>query len=645
MTPHPRIRKTIKWTGAAATAPLLVTWIGSGWWFYRNAHVLNEFLTSKQQRALLASYERNFKQFERLPQPKVIAADANLDLDPDHRSFSGSGHFVLQNKTSQAIPQIHITDQMESVSQVKFDRPFHLVRREPRDVYSIYQLEKPLAPGEKLNLTFNLGHQTHGFRDGNERPELAYNGTFFDASYFPYIGYSSNAELDDPRRRREEKLGLLSDLPQRGDPWGSVNNIFSQDSDWITYRTVVSTPDDQIAFAPGYLQREWHQNGRHYYAYDMGDVKIQSFFAYVSGRYDVKRENYKGVSIEIYHAPQHNFVVDRMMEAVKGGLDYYQANYSPFQYKQFRILEFPRYRQFAQSFPNTSPFTETFWISRVLDPQKDIDFTYFVTAHELAHQWWGHQLVGARVAGSNMMSESLAEYSALRVAQRKYGEAQMHKFLSRELDGYLRGRSNETRKEPPLGQVQREGYVWYQKGSLVLYALSDYIGEDKLNLALRKFLLQYRYANAENAQSAAYPDTRLLEAALRAQTPASLQYFIDDTFEKITLYNNKAVQATGQAMADGKYKVTLTVQGGKAYADGNGVESAAPLHDLIDVGVFSGKKGEEKQLALRKEWITREPQSFEFIVEERPTRAGIDPYNKLIDRNGDDNTVDIANKF
>jgi ABC-2 type transport system permease protein len=87
------------------------------------------------------------------------------------------------------------------------------------------------------------------------------------------------------------------------------------------------------------------------------------------------------------------------------------------------------------------------------------------------------------------------------------------------------------------------------------------------------------------------------------------------------------------------------VQGGKLYADGNGVESPAPLHDLIDIGVFSGKKDEEKPLALRKEWITGAPQSFEFIVKERPTRAGIDPYNKLIDRNGDDNSIDISNRF
>src|SRR6202044_3115881 len=200
------------------------------------------------------------------------------------------------------------------------------------------------------------------------------------------------------------------------------------------------------------------------------------------------------------------------------------------------------------------------------DPKKDIDFTYFVTAHELAHQWWGHQLIGGRVAGSNMMSESLAEDPALRVMQKKYGDEQMHKFLAHELDGYLRGRSGETRKEPPLAQVQREAYVWYQKGSMVMYALSDYIGEDKVNLALHNFLMQYRYANADDSQSGPYPDTRQFVDALRAQTPADLQYYISDAFESIVLYDNQALSAVVTQTPDKKYKVTLTVHARKMKA-------------------------------------------------------------------------------
>jgi hypothetical protein len=155
--------------------------------------------------------------------------------------------------------------------------------------------------------------------------------------------------------------------------------------------------------------------------------------------------------------------------------------------------------------------------------------------------------------------------------------------------------------------------------------------------------MQYRYANANDSQSGPYPDTRQLEDALRAQTPPDLQYFIDDSFEKITLYDNKAIEAKSEKMPDGKYKVTLTVESKKLYADGNGVETAAPIHDMIDVGVFSGKKDEEKPLSVRKERIIGGRQTFEFIVDEAPTRAGIDPFNKLIDRNLDDNSIDVTN--
>ena len=635
----------------AAVVCMLIA-LGSGSWYFYNTHVRNEFLSAPQRRDIQAQYERDFKKYQFLPQPKVIAVEANIDIFPERRSFSGTGHYILQNKTAAPISQIHIVDTQQSVSNVHFDRPFHKVSTAKRDLYTIYALDQPLAPGEKLNMNFSVGYNSHGFRDGGERPELAYSGTFFDVGYFPTIGYDPNVELTDPRRRREEHLGPVTDLPQRGDPLGSRTNLFTKDSDWITYNTVVSTSDHdsegqpQIALAPGYLQRDWHQNGRHYFAYSMGDVKTLDFFAYVSARYNVKRDVFPGVNgpinIEVYYDPHHPYDVDDMIASSKAGLAYYEKNYSPFEFKQFRILEFPRYRAFAQSFPNTVPYAESGFIGRVVNPQEDIDRTYFVTAHELAHQWWGHQLIGGAVAGSNMMSESLAEYSALRIAQKKYGDDQMHKFLKHELDGYLRGRASEAHKEPPIVLVQREAYVWYQKGSLVMYGLADFIGEDKVNLALHNFLMQYRYANANDAQDEPYPDTRQFVAALRAQTPPQFQYYITDAFENIVLYDNKAITATYVQTPDKKYKVTLTVQARKLKSDGSGNETPMPLADYIDVGVFSGKKGHEKTLYLQKEKFTQPKQTFEIVVDQLPTRAGIDPINKLIDRIPDDNTIDVT---
>ncbi len=631
---------------------------GAGGWFFYNAHVLNEYSTAEDRRALSADYEKKFKQYEGLSLPKVTAVDAVINIYPQRRAFDGTGKFTLQNKTDKPISQIHVTDQHEAVSDLQFNRPFHLVSRAARDVYSIYELEQPLAPGEAMTMSFKVGWAARGFRDGNEPAQFAYNGTFFDPEYFPYVGYSPNLELDDPRRRREQHLGEQKLLPPRGDPVGSRLNLFGPNSDWITYHAVVSTSADQIALAPGYPEKTWTANGRHYYEYNMGDTHIQNFHAYISGRYAVQREVYEGpsgpVNLEVYYDPAHPYNVAEMLESSRAGLDYFQANFSPYQFKQFRIMEFPRYRSFAQSFPNTVPFSENIgFITRVKKPT-DVDLTYFVTAHELAHQWWGHQLVGGLVEGSNMMSETLAEYSAYMVMQKKFGKDYMHRVMHHYLDRYLRGRAGEIRRERPLALVQNEPYVWYEKGGQIMYSLADAIGEDKLNLALRNFLLAYRYKNATNQDDSAqqtlgaaaisepYPDTRQLVDALRAQTPPEYQYMIDDGFDRIVLYDNKAASATATQRSDGKYEVTLEVEARKVQADGNGTESPMPLADYIDIGVFSGAKDEEKPLYMQREKLTEAHRTFTVVVDQKPTRAGIDPYNKLIDRNADDNMIDVS---
>jgi ABC-2 type transport system permease protein len=612
--------------------------IATGAWFFYNSHVLNVYRTAKQNRARQAEYERRYKKFEKFPQPKITAVDVDVNIYPERRSFDANGYYLLANRSDKPIDEIHLTEAQESVDEIKFDRPFHNTLRDKTYYYEIYKLDQPLQPGETMRMDFRSSRNSKGFKDGGERAELAYNGTFFDRDYFPTLGYSTQIELDEPVRRKEEKLGDLEEMAPPGDPYYSNLSLFTPDSEWVTFRATVSTSLDQIAIAPGYLKRQWTENGRRYFEYTMGDTRINNFFSFLSARFNVKRDKWKDVNLEVYYNPGHEFNLDKMMESAKAGLDYYETSFGPFQFTQYRVLEFPRYRGFAQSFPNTVPFSESIGFIERLKKKDDLDLLYFVNAHELAHQWWGHQLIGSMTQGSNMMSETLAEYSALKVMEKKYDDENIRRYLKYELDRYLRGRAGETRHEPPLTRVQREPYVWYQKGALVMYALSDYIGEDKLNGALKKFLEQNKYAKGP------YPDTIGFVAAIREATPPELQYMVTDMFESIVLYENKTVTAVSTPEPGNKYKVTLTVNTAKRKSDGSGNETPMTLNDLIDVGVFSGTKEHLKPLHMEKQWFKTDNSTVVFVVDEKPTFAGIDPYNKLIDRNPEDNLIAVEEK-
>jgi ABC-2 type transport system permease protein len=305
-----------------------------------------------------------------------------------------------------------------------------------------------------------------------------------------------------------------------------------------------------------------------------------------------------------------------------------------------RIVEFPRYQSFAQSFPTTVPYSEGIgFITRVREKDDDLDMPFFVTAHEVAHQWWGHQVIGAYAQGSAMLVESMAEYSALVVMEKRYGAASVQKFLRHELDEYLSGRSTERKKEQPLIRTEGQAYIHYNKGSLTLYALRDYIGEAAINRALRRFLSEHAY------ETAPYATARDLVAALRDETPDSLKYVITDLFETITLFDNKTDTARVAKRADGKWVVTLDVQATKFRADSIGNETAVPIADYIDIGVFGEKQSGNtlgKPLYVQKHRITQAKTRLQIIVDEEPRKAGIDPYNKLIDRVPADNVKELS---
>jgi hypothetical protein len=511
----------------------------------------------------------------------------------------------------------------------------------------IFRLDTPLAPRDSIVLRYRAHFEPRGFPivavdTGTAqipiRTAIAANGAFINYEYFPVLGYLAWRELASDAQRRKEGLAPKRRMPVIDDSVARNVTYLQSNADWISFRATVSTAPDQIAVAPGYLVREYQENGRRVFEYRANEPML-AFWSFLSARYEVRRDRWKDVALEIYYQKGHEYNLDRMMSAMKESLEEFSTRFSPYQFKQFRILEFPRYSQFAQAFPNTIPFSENIgFILRAGTNQDDIDTPYYVTSHELAHQWWFHQVVGGNVQGATMLSEALANYSAILVMEKTFGRDNIQKFLRSQLDQYLVGRGREAKAELPLMLVENQPYIHYNKGSLALYALRDLIGDEAMNRALSRFVKDRAF------QRPPFPTSRDLLGYLEAETPDSVRYVIDDLFRTITLWDHAAEEATVTPMEDGRFEVAIRVRASKVRADSLGNEHKVPINDLMDIGIFGeeakGYSSLGKPLYLEKHRITAPDTTLYIVVDGSPRKVGIDPYNKLIDRNPRDNVID-----
>lgn len=630
-----RLPSRLKGPAGAVLAFAVVAFIGLGVFVFVNTNVWNPYIGKNARETRMADMEKALLRYEDTPQPAVTDVKLLLDLHPHAPSLTTVGTYVVENRAGRPLSEVHLR-WPEDLKVTRLDVQGARIAREwPEFDYRIYRFDTPMAPGERRTIGFETVRAQRGFRVGGNITEIVDNGTFINNGAFAInVGMDRNGLLTDRAKRR--KFGLVPELRMRKleDPVGLGRNYIGVD--WVNADITVTTDADQTPIAPGYKVSDTTRDGRRTARF-VTEAPILHFFSVQSARYEVLRANYKGVSLEVYHDPQHGRNAPRMIEALKHGLDYYQAAYGPYQFRQARILEFPAYASFAQAFANTMPYSESIgFVADLHDPTK-IDYVTFITAHELGHQWWAHQIVGANVQGATVLSETLAEYSALMVMEKLYGPDEIRRFLKYDLDNYLRSRGSERLGEAPLMRVEAgQGYIHYQKGGLVMYLLRDQLGEAAVNRALRTVLEAHRFGGAP------YPRSVDLIAALRANAPADKQGLITDLFERIALYDVKTTATSASRRADGKWDVSVTIDARKLYADARGRETSAPLSETMDIGLFTAEPGkgtfdEKNVVLLERRPIRTGVQTFRFVAAAKPAFAGIDPYNKWIDRNSDDN--------
>ena len=619
----------------------LAIFVALGSFIYMNTNVWNEYRTRIDNEEWQAEYEKTLLPFENTLQPKIVSWTLDVDVRPHAPSIETKGSYLVENRTGQALKEIH----------VRFDRDLEvkglsIEGARPKKTYEkfnyrIFAFDTPMAPGEQRKMSFITLRAQRGFPNSGQESRVVDNGTFVNnMEIAPILGMSRDGLLTDRAKRRKYGLPAEQRMAKLGDVRSLQFNGLRKDADFVSSDITVTTEADQTPIAPGYKVSDAVRNGRRVARF-VTEAPIMPFVSIQSARYEVARETYKGVELAVYYDAQHKWNIERMKTSMKKSLDYMSANFSPFQFRQLRYQEFPDYAQFAQSFANTIPWSEgMFFISDYRDPTK-IDMVTYVGAHEIGHQWWAHQVIGADQQGGAMLSETFSQYSALMVMKHTNGEDQIRKFLKFELDSYLRARGGDVIDEQPLYKVENQPYVYYRKGSLVMYRLQSEVGEEVVNRALRKLIADHAFKGAP------YPTTLNFLAALRAEAPADKQALITDLFERITLYDLKTRSASVKKRADGKFDVTVTVDAQKKYADGKGKETNAALNETMEIGLFTAKPGDKgfdaKDVVLyERRPIRSGQQTFTFTVAKAPTFAGIDPYNTVIDRNGDDNTLKVG---
>ena len=290
---------------------------------------------------------------------------------------------------------------------------------------------------------------------------------------------------------------------------------------------------------------------------------------------------------------------------------------------------------------SSSFISEAIGFITAIDPQKDVDMIFYVTAHEVAHQWWGHQVNPANVQGGAMITEALAQYAALMIFRQEYPEEKTLALLKNQMNRYLSGRTQESEEELPLALVESgQQYIHYGKGMVNLNAFQDYISEDSVNIALQRFLRDWdSYTGLKKLKTKNYSTTKDLLPYFREVTPDSLQYIIKDLFETVTLYENKLAEATYENLGNQNYQVNLSVEAIKLRLNKQGVAETVPINDWIDIGVYA--EDSKELIYLKKHHITKAVTNLEIMVSQKPSRAGIDPKNKLIDRKFEDNVISL----
>ncbi|MET2984552.1 ABC transporter permease/M1 family aminopeptidase [Aureibaculum conchae] len=568
--------------------------------------------SQKKQNAILSNFHKKFDKYKNIKQPKITAVKINMNIFPRSNTFNANGTYTIVNNSEKNIDTLLIKTGFDENTNYTISESNKVLIEDKMMQFKVHVLKKPLVHHDTLTLNFDIENKENSVFERNS--SALKNGTYILNDALPRLEYIGDEFKKHPSDSTVTKY-----------------HYTASDSDLVDFEAIISTSADQIAIAPGYLQKKWKENGRSYFHYKM-NKKIKFLFAFNSGKFEIKKEKHKGVNLEIYHHKNHNYNNDKIIDGLKAAIDYNTKYFSDYQHQEARVIEFPLSEgTYATTMANSIPMSEVRFIINSNGDTDKMDLSFYMPAHELTHQWWGNQVVSADALGAKMLTESITEYISYKIYKKYFGEEKGMSFLKFQRSRYLRGRTREDGTENPLYLVNEDQmYISYGKGTIAFNTLSHYLGEENLNKILKNFLDSYKFRTNK------YPTSIDLINELKTSVPKNLQYLIIDMFETITFYENKINSAKMVSRNKEKFTIEVDLEVLK-YRNGN-VGAPLKLNDYIELGFYTSSG---KLISIEKKKIMKANSKLFFQLDVHPSKVILDPNYLVIDKNIDDNHFEL----
>ncbi len=617
-----------------SVATLVVVIAGAASFIAWNTTVRNEFVTQASITRWKASYERQYRTLASLPQPRITRILATVDLEPERGSYRVRGRYTLLNTTNAPIGQLIVVNRREARDVRMTVAGARLNASDPRFGQRAFRFEPPLLPGRDASLEFDLAFPSNGFNDDGPETSVVPNGSvLMNFRALPSIGYRTSYEISDPDERRRQGLTRLQPSTESElTPADSGNS-----EEWVQLDLTVSTTPDQVVVAPGRMERSWNSKGRRYFHFT-SDKAIRNSFSILSSRYVMQSDRINGTTIETYYDPRHADNVPRIRRAASHSLEQFSRRFGAYPYSTLRLAAVPMYWSFGGFAQPGEVLLNEERVMLVGKPgPSTLDLVTRRVAHEVAHQWWGHNVVAANLPGASMLTETLTKDSELLIIRQLSGPGHVRAALRFELDRYLRERVG-ARREPSLMNSGDEPFLYYRKGAIVMNAIRDLLGDDAMDLALRRFV-------AAQGGPGHQPTTSDLLGQLAQGATPKQQALIIDLMTTVSLYDYKLKSARASKRADGRFDVRLVISAEKTTTAPDGRESAVPFRDDVAIGLFTGEIDDPAQkhvaLHLERHPLRNGDNQIAIVVNQKPRIAAIDPYITRIDTNPENNNLRI----